>query len=249
MNKLISIITPLYNSERFIESTIKSVISQSYKNWEMIVVDDCSTDKGADRVNKYSQKDHRIKLIRLPQNSGGALARNKAIEEAKGKYIAFLDSDDLWHPEKLEKQVKFMEENNYDFTYTWYEKMDEDGNLINEIVKSKDKMDYSELLKSNQIGCLTAIYNQKKLGKIYMPLIKKRQDYALWLQVLKKTKYGYCLKENLAQYRLVNGSVSSNKINLIKFNWKLFYEIEKLGLIKSSYYLMWNIFTKLFLKR
>ena len=248
-NNFITIVTPLYNGEKFIESTIKSVISQTYENWQMIIVDDCSKDNGTKIGEKYAKVDKRIKLIKLSENGGGAVARNRAIKEAKGKYIAFLDSDDLWHPEKLKKQVNFMEENNYNFTYTWYEKMDEDGNLTNEVVKSKDKMDYKELLKSNQIGCLTAIYNQEKLGKIYMPLIKKRQDYALWLQVLKKTKYGYCLKENLAQYRLVNGSVSSNKINLIKFNWKLFHEIENLGLIKSSYYLMWNIFTKLFLKR
>lgn len=245
----ISIITPLYNAEKFIEETIKSVLSQTHENWELIIVDDCSKDNGPEIVEKYCQKDHRIKLIRLLKNGGGAVARNKAIEEAKGKYIAFLDSDDLWHPKKLEKQIKFMEENNYEFTYTWYEKMDEDGKLLNEVVRSKDKIDYRELLKSNQIGCLAAMYNQEKLGKIYMPLIRKRQDYALWLQVLKETKYGYCLKENLAQYRIVSGSVSSNKINLIKFNWKLFREVEKKGIIGSSYYLAWNVFTKLFLKK
>ncbi len=246
---MISIITPLYNSQNFIESTIKSVISQTYQDWEMIIIDDCSKDAGPAIVAKYAKNDKRINLIKLKKNCGGAVARNRAIKEAKGKYIAFLDSDDLWQPEKLEKQIKFMEENNYDFTYTWYEKMDEEENLLNEVVRSKDKVDYKELLKSNQIGCLAAMYNQDKLGKVYMPLIRKRQDYALWLQILKKTKYGYCLKENLAQYRIVEGSISSNKLNLIKFNWKLFREIEKLGIFRSSYYLAWNIFTKLFLKR
>lgn len=248
-NRKVSIITPLYNGEKFIEDTIKSVLSQTHENWEMIIVDDCSKDTAPEIAGKYCQKDHRIKLIRLPQNGGGAVARNRAIEEARGKYIAFLDSDDLWHPEKLKKQIKFMEDNDYDFTYTWYEKMDEEGNLLNEVVRSKDKVDYRELLKSNQIGCLAAMYNREKLGKVYMPLIRKRQDYALWLQVLKKTKYGYCLKENLAQYRIVSGSVSSNKINLIKFNWKLFREVEEMGILKSSYYLAWNVFTKLFLKK
>lgn len=249
MNELVSVITPLYNADKFIESTIKSVIYQTYQNWEMIVVDDCSRDRGPEIIKKYAESDKRIKLIKLEKNSGGAVARNKAIKEAKGKYLAFLDSDDLWYPQKLEKQVKFMEKNNYDFTYTWYEKMDEEGKLLNEIVKSEDKINYTKLLKSNQIGCLAAIYNAEKLGKIYMPLIRKRQDYALWLQVLKKVDYGYCLKENLAQYRIVNGSVSSNKINLIKYNWKLFRDVEKLSIFKSFYYLSWNIFTKLVLKK
>ena len=244
-----SIITPLYNAEKYIETTIQSAQSQTYKNWEMIVVDDVSQDNGPKIVERYIKKDKRIKLIKLEKNGGGAVARNRAIKEAKGKYIAFLDSDDLWYPEKLEKQIKFMEENNYDFTYTHYEKIDEEGNKLNEIIKSKDKVDYKGLLKSNQIGCLTAMYNQENLGKIYMPLIRKRQDYALWLQILKKTKYGDCLKENLAQYRLVNGSVSSNKMNLIKFNWQIFREVEKINVFESIYYLSWNIFTKLFLKR
>lgn len=246
---LISIITPIYNSEKFIEFTLNSVQSQTYKNWEMIIVDDVSQDNGPRIVEKYAKEDKRIKLIKLEKNGGGAVARNRAIKEAKGKYITFLDSDDLWHPQKLEKQVKFMEENNYDFTYTYYEKIDEEGNSLNKIVKSKDKVNYKDLLKSNQIGCLAAMYNAEKLGGIYMPLIKKRQDYALWLQVLKKVKYAYCLKENLAQYRIVNGSVSSNKIKLIKYNWKLFREVEKLSIFKSFYYLSWNIFTKLMLKR
>ncbi len=238
----------MYNSENFIEVTIQSVQSQTYENWEMIIVDDVSKDRGPEIVERYIKKDKRIKLIKLEKNSGGAVARNRAIKEAKGKYIAFLDSDDLWHPEKLEKQIKFMEENNYDFTYTWYQKMDEEGNLLDEVVRSEDKVDYTRFLKSNQIGCLAGMYNAEKLGKIYMPLIRKRQDYALWLRVLKKVDYGYCLKENLAQYRIVNGSVSSNKINLIKYNWKLFREIEKLSIFKSFYYLSWNIFTKLILK-
>lgn len=248
-NNFISIVTPLYNAEKYIEHTIKSIQLQTHQNWEMIIVDDCSKDNGPEILRKYAEKDNRIKLIKLSENGGGAVARNRAIKKAKGKYIAFLDSDDLWHPKKLEKQVKFMEENNYDFTYTQYEKIDEEGIPLNEIVRSKDKVNYKGLLKSNQIGCLTAMYNAEKLGKIYMPLIRKRQDYALWLQVLKKVDYGYCLKENLAQYRIVNGSVSSNKMDLIKYNWKLFREIEQLSIFKSFYYLSWNIFTKLGLKK
>lgn len=249
MLELVSIITPLYNAEKYIISTIQSIQAQSYKNWEMIIIDDLSTDNSSGIVEKYINKDKKIKLIKLRKNCGGAVARNRGIKEAKGKYIAFLDSDDLWHPQKLEKQVKFMEKNSFNFTYTQYEKIDEEGNKLNEIVKSKAKVSYNELLKSNQIGCLAAMYNAGKLGKIYMPLIRKRQDYALWLQVLKKSVYGYCLKENLAQYRIVNGSVSSNKINLIKYNWKLFRKIEKLSILKSFYYLSWNILIKLMIKK
>ena len=244
-DELVSVITPLYNGEKFIKATIESVISQSYENWEMIIVDDCSKDTGPRIVERYIEKDNRIKLVKLSENSGGAVSRNKAIEEAKGKYIAFLDSDDLWQPEKLKKQVRFMEENDYNFTYTWYEKINEKGNLLNKIVKSKDKITYKGLLKCNQIGCLTAIYNQEKLGKIYMPLIRKRQDYALWLQILKQVDYGYCLEENLAQYRLVKDSISSNKLNLIKYNWKLFREIESMGKLRALYYLFFNILKKI----
>lgn len=243
-NPLVSIITPLFNGESFIEETIKSVISQSYGNWEMIIVDDCSKDDGPKIIENYANVEKRIKLIRLAENGGGAVARNRAIKEAKGKYIAFLDSDDIWYPDKLKKQIKFMEENNYPFTYTWYEKISEEGERLGEAVRSKEKVDYNELLKSNQIGCLTAAYNQDKLGKVYMPLIRKRQDYALWLQILKRTKYGYCLEENLAQYRLVSDSISSNKISLLKFNWQLFYQIEKLNLIKSFYFLSFNVLIK-----
>lgn len=244
--KLVSIITPLYNAEKYIKATIDSVQNQTYKIWEMIIVDDCSKDNGPEIVKEYAIKDKRIKFIKLSKNEGGAVARNRAIKEAKGRYIAFLDSDDMWNPKKLKNQIKFMEENSYDFTYTWYEKINEEGKVINEIVKSKDKIDYNKLLKSNEIGCLTAIYNQDSLGKVFMPLIRKRQDYALWLQVLKKTEYGYCLKNSLAYYRLVKESVSSDKISLIKYNWNIFRKIEKFGLRKSFFYLFFNIFYKIF---
>lgn len=247
--KLLSIITPLYNSENYIEETIKSVQSQTYTDWEMIIIDDCSSDNGVRIVENYMKSDEKIKLIQLKENSGGAIARNTGIKEAKGEYIAFLDSDDLWHQEKLEKQIKFMEDNKFYFTYTWYEKISEKGELLNSIVKSKSKVDYKELLKSNQIGCLTAIYNQEKFGKIYMPNIKKRQDYAMWLEILKKIDYGYCLEENLGFYRVRENSVSSNKLDLIKYNFNLFYKIQKLSLFKSIHYLGCNILTKLIIKK
>ncbi|MFW6271393.1 MAG: glycosyltransferase family 2 protein [Bacillota bacterium] len=249
MNKyLISIITPIYNSKEFISETIESVLSQSYNNWEIIIVDDCSTDNGVNIVKKYQKNNDRIKLIELEKNSGAAIARNTAIKNANGRYIAFLDSDDLWHPDKLKKQIQFMQKNDYAFTYTNYQKMTESGELTNEIVKSPSKLDYEKALHTNYIGCLTAIYDTKKLGKLYMPEIRKRQDYGLWLKILKQVD-GYGLDENLAYYRVRNNSVSSNKLNLIKYNWKLYRKIENLSIFESSYYIFYTIILKLLNKK
>ncbi|GLI56799.1 glycosyl transferase [Propionigenium maris DSM 9537] len=244
-----SIITPMYNAEQYIGETICSILDQTYANWEAIVIDDNSTDNGAEIVEKFVEKDSRIKLIKLQENVGGAVARNMGIKAAKGDYIAFLDSDDLWHPEKLNKQVQFMENNNYSLTYTWYEKIDVNGNSLEKIMRSKNRVNYEEMLKYNYIGCLTAMYSVKRLGKIYMPEIGKRHDYALWLEILKRTEFAYCLEETLAQYRLVQGSLSSSKISLINYHWALFRRIEKFGPIKSSYYLIYNIINRLFLKK
>ena len=244
-NNLISIITPSYNSKRFIKATIESVLSQTYENWEMIIVDDVSPDDSNEIIEEYCKQDSRIKLIKLEKNSGPAVARNRAIEKAKGRYIAFLDADDLWHPEKLEKQIDFMEKNNYELTYTNYETMDENGNNLNNIRNSPAKLNYKQLLKACKIGCLTAVYDTEKIGKVYMPLMKKRQDFGLWLRILKKVDYAYNVNEVLGVYRLMSNSVSSNKFNLVKYNYRLFHNHEKLSIFKSLYYLGWNIYTKL----
>jgi len=245
---MVSIIIPSYKSKRFISETIDSVLTQTYQNWEMIIVDDCSPDDSNALIEEYCQKDTRIKLIKLEKNSGPAVARNKAIEEAEGRYIAFLDADDLWISNKLEKQISFMTQNNYELTYTNYETMSEDGENLNNIVVSPEKINYKELLKSNKIGCLSAIYDTKRIGKVYMPLIKKRQDYGLWLKILKKVDYAYNVNEILATYRIMSNSVSSNKIDLLKYNYALFREHEKFSVIKSLYYLGWNIFIKVMRK-
>lgn len=241
---LVSIITPLYNSEEFISETIESVSAQSYKNWEMLIIDDCSNDNGVNIVKKYQQNNDNIKLVQLSKNSGAAVARNEGIKLSTGRYIAFLDSDDLWHPEKLEKQISFMKKNDYAFTYTNYQKMSESGGLIDVIVKSPSKLNYKKALHTNYIGCLTAIYDTEKLGKLYMPEIRKRQDYGLWLKILKKVD-GYGLDENLAYYRVRNNSVSANKFKLIKYNWRLYRDIENLSILKSSYYIFYTIMIKL----
>lgn len=233
--ELVSIVTPTYNAENYLKYTIESVLSQTYQNWEMLIVDDCSTDNTVAIIKSYIEKDNRITLIELDKNSGAAVARNTAIEKASGRYIAFLDSDDRWLPNKLEKQIGFMQNNNYAFTYTAYEKINESGEYAGN-VGIPDKVNYADLLKVCSIGCLTAVYDTKALGKIYMPLIRKRQDLGLWLKILKQIPYAYGLNEVLAQYQLRSDSISANKKEAAKFTWKLYREVEQLSIIKAGYY-------------
>jgi len=240
MDKIqVSIIMPSYNSEQFISKTIDSVLSQTYQNWEMIIVDDVSPDNSNDIIEGYIKKDSRIKLIKLKQNSGPAIARNYAIKEAKGRYISFLDSDDLWLPDKLFSQITFMQEHDIALSYTSYYHIEEESEKIINQIYALNKVNYSELLKKNIIGCFTAIYDTEKLGKVYMPDIRKRQDYALWLAILKKVPFAYGLDEMLGYYRVRTNSVSSNKILSSKYNWKVYREIEKLPLYKAIYYFGW----------
>lgn len=243
---LVSIVTPLYNCEKYIEETIQSVFNQTYKNWEMIIVDDCSKDSGVKIVEKYKKLDKRVKLFCNRQNLGGAETRNEAIKKAQGKYIAFLDSDDIWKKDKLEKQIKFMEKNNYDFSHTEYERIGEKNEKLNIFSKISKKIDYKTLLYQNTIGCLTAIYNAEKLGKIYMPNIRTGQDYALWLEVLKKTKYAYGLQENLAEYRVRKGSLSKNKIKKIKNLYRMYRIYNNQNMINATIFLFTNTISRYF---
>ncbi|RLA83871.1 MAG: glycosyltransferase family 2 protein [Epsilonproteobacteria bacterium] len=232
---MISIITPSYKSEKFISKTIESVLSQTYKDWEMIIVDDMSPDNANKIIEEYIKKDNRIKFIKLEKNTGPAIARNRAIEEAKGRYIAFLDADDVWMPEKLEKQIDFMNKFNLDLTYSSYNLQDEMDNDLGLFI-TKENISYESLLKTNSIGCLTAIYDTKHLGKVYMPDIIKRQDYGLWLKILKEIGNTKGMLEPLATYRIMRNSVSSNKIDAAKYVWKIFRDVENLNFIKSCYY-------------
>lgn len=242
---LVSIVTACYNSEKYISKTIKSVLNQTYQNWELLLVDDCSSDNTMSILKEFQKADGRIRVLGLKKNSGAAISRNKAIEEAKGRFIAFLDSDDKWLPLKLEKQIDFMLKNGYHFTHTAYECVDDKGLLMNKTITPQQELTYKDLLYSNQIGCLTAIYDQGKLGKMYMPLLRKRQDYGLWLKILKTEKKAYAMPDVLSQYRIVENSISSHKPSLLKWNWKLFKEVEGLSSLKSAYYLTWNVLYKL----
>jgi glycosyltransferase involved in cell wall biosynthesis len=225
---------PTYNSYEYSKLAILSVINQSYSNWELLITDDCSTDDSYKQLsNEFDDK--RIKFFQLTQNSGPAVARNNSIKHAQGKFIAFLDSDDKWDKNKLIEQVVFMEANNYSFTFASYSIIDEKDNVTGEVLCEKS-VDYNIMLKNNYIGCLTAMYNADRLGKVYMPLIRKRQDWALWLKLLKVTDFAYPLKEKLAYYRVNAQSVSSNKLDLLKYTWRIYHDVEQLNFVKSAYH-------------
>lgn len=233
----ITIITPSYNSAQYIARTIDSILNQTYENWELLIIDDCSTDDSCTVIQKYVDQDSRIKLICLEQNSGAAVARNTGIGNATGRFIAFLDSDDTWHPEKLEKQVSFMLKNDYAFTYTQYHQVNENGDTVGEL-HFPSKTNYHNLLKTCVIGCLTAMYDTHKIGKVYFPLIRKRQDFALWLKILKQVDYAYCVPQDLASYTVRSDSISANKWKAAQYNWRLYRNIEKLNIFSSIYYFL-----------
>lgn len=227
--ELVSIIMPAYNAATFIQETIQSVINQTYQNWELLIVDDASTDNTIDKIR--SLEDHRIKLIPLAKNSGAAIARNTAIAQAKGEYLAFLDSDDLWVPDKLERQLAFMKEHGYLFTCTEHGVLEENGE-ISKIKTVKLQASYMDILKNNA-GNSTIMYNCQVLGKYYSPDIKRRNDITMWLQVIKETPYLYGMQEPLTIYRKRGDSLSANKLTLIRYQWKLYREIEQLSVFTS----------------
>lgn len=237
--KLVSVIMPTYNCGKFIGETIESVIPQTYKNWELIIVDDCSKDETERVVKKYVENDNRVKYHKLETNQGAAVARTQAMKMAKGNYMAFLDSDDLWKKDKLEKQLKFMEENNYNFTCTAYEQIDEESKLLNKVINPKTKANYNRILLDCPVGNSTVMYNVDKLGKFEVPNIRKRNDDALWLQILKKEKYIYGMNDVLMKYRIRSNSISSNKLDLVKYHWQLYREIEHLSIFRSIFHICW----------
>lgn len=234
---LVSIITPVYNCDKFIKQTLECVLNQTYINWEMLLVDDCSPDNSAKIIKEYAKKDKRFKYIKLKENSGAAIARNTALKNSKGRFIAYLDADDLWDNDKLEKQVKFMKDNNYAFTCTDYEKIDEDGKSLNKIIKIPRKVNYNLFLRNTIIQTVGVMVDTNITGKdiLKMPNIRRRQDAATWCQLLKVGYDCYEIPEKLSYYRVVPNSLSSNKLKAIKMNWYWYRKIEKLPFFKSCY--------------
>lgn len=226
MHGLVSIIMPSYNTAKYIGDSIKSVLAQTYGNWELIIVDDCSTDN-TDEIVKEFLSDERIKYLKNEKNSGAAISRNYALREAKGKWIAFLDSDDLWLPEKLEKQLAFMVENGYKFSYTKYTIIDSDSNHTGTTVSGPKKITKFGMRNFCWPGCLTVMYERDAVGLIQIADIKKNNDYAMWLKVIKKARC-YLLGDILAEYRKGrSGSISTQGIKKhMQWHYKLFREAE-----------------------
>ena len=233
----ISIITPVYKCEKFIENTIKSVLNQTYTNWELLLVDDCSPDNSAEIIKKYVEKDNRIKYFKIDKNRGVAIARNKALEEARGRFIAYLDADDLWKSTKLEKQVKFMLDNNYAFTCTDYEKIDEEGKSLNKTIEMPKHINYNLFLRNTIIQTVAVMVDIGITGKslLVMPNIRKSEDAATWCQLLKNGYDCYRCPGNLSYYRVVKNSLSSNKFKAVKMNWYWYRKIEKLTFCKAVF--------------
>lgn len=240
---LISIVVPVYNAEQFLKDTIKTIEEQTYTNWELIFVNDCSPDKSVEIIQNEMKENKKVKLLQLKENSGAAVARNTGIREAKGRYIVFIDADDLWDREKLKKQIKFMKEKDCAFSFTSYEFADEKGIGNGKIVRVPKKINYKQALKNTTIWTSTVMFDVKKLGKelIQMPNVKRGQDTATWWKVLKQISYAYGIDEVLSYYRRTNESLSSNKIRALKRTWNLYRNVEHLNIFYSFYNFCWYV--------
>ena len=248
MDIIVSIITPAYNCKDTIKETYGSILSQTFSNWEWIVVEDHSKDDSFEYIKEIVKDDSKVVLLRTNKNSGAATARNVGIKAAKGKYIAFLDADDMWSPDKLEKQIAFMELNNCFISYSDYDVLYPNGEIKHYKPKAKS-IGYKKILYKTDIGCLTGMYNAEALGKVYMPLdCEKREDHGFWLDLTRNGTVAYKISETLATYRIGNQGVSSNKRKMIKYQYRLYRRHEHFNVIKSWWYLFRRIANKVFHK-
>ena len=233
---LVSIVVPVYNAGGFLDDTINTVLDQTYTNWELILVNDKSTDHSREIALKYPEKDNRIKLLDNKKNSGAAITRNRGIDEANGRYIAFLDADDLWDKHKLQKQVSFMRQHDCAFSFTGYEFADATGTPNGKKVRVPATITYKQALKNTTISTITVMFNMQKLSKadVYMPHVKS-EDTACWWQVLKQTELAYGLNEVLSYYRRTSSTMTSNKLIAIGYIWNLYRNVEKLSIPTSMY--------------
>ena len=230
----VSVIMPAYRCGRFLPESVASVRSQTMGDWELLIVDDCSPDDTFSTATHLAETDGRIRVFQTAGNAGPAAARNIALDNARGRYAAFLDSDDLWLPEKLERQIAFMREKNAAFSCTAYDRIREDGSVINRVTPFA-RADYRKVLWwANPVGNSTAMFDREVLGDLRVPMIRKRNDFALWLAALRRTDYVYGMAECLARYRVRESSVSSNKADLVRYQWQLYRQVEKLGPVRSA---------------
>lgn len=242
MNSLISIITPCYNSNKFISETIQSILNQTYLNFELIIIDDNSTDNTVEIVKSFTSKDSRVKLIQLELNSGAAVARNIGLENSKGRFIAFCDCDDIWFENKLEYQICFMLEKSIPISFTSYQLINDKGESMNKVINAIDKITYSEYLKNTIIGMSTSIIDTSLVKEFRFENIRTRQDTMLWITLLKRGHMAYGIKEVLVKYTVRSNSISANKFKAASKVWDLYYNMEKMGLFKSSYYFLFYAF-------
>ncbi len=250
MHGLVSIITPVFNSSKYIAEAINCVQQQTYTNWEHIIIDDASTDDSSEIVENFAAKDVRIRFYKNNENKGAALCRNFATEKAKGKYIAFLDSDDLWAPKKLRVQLDFMKHQNCDVSFSSYLQIDENRQPLHKRIIARKFLSYKKQHSNNYIGNLTGMYNVKELGKIMAPEIRKRQDWAVWLEAIKRSnKPALGIQQDLAYYCVRKGSVSSNKWKLIKYNFQFYHRYLNYSIPKSVYFLVVFFWEYLFERR
>ena len=248
MEALVSIITPTYNSAYFIAQTIESVQKQTYQNWEMIIVDDGSTDETVQIIQSFIENDARIQLHQLDVNSGAGVARNFGIMEARGKYISFLDADDLWKSEKLEKQIDFMQAHKLSFTFSFYECINREGESLNRRVEAPRLLTDRQLFFCNFIGNLTGIYDTEYFGKIEISAVRKRQDWMMWLIILKRIKKAYPVPESLAYYRVHDKSISASKTDLIKYNFMVYRKHHELHFVSAVFCTIGFLFMQLVVK-
>lgn len=231
----VSVIMPLYNSSAFMEESVRSVLGQTFADFELVLVDDCSTDDTLTFAEALAGEDARIRVVAQPENAGACATRNAGISAARGRYIAFLDSDDQWKKEKLAIQLAGMLEKNAAFSYTDYMVTDEHGAVIR-LNSTPERMNYHDLMKNTVIGCSTVVYDSERLGKRYFPLIRKHEDLALWLSILREIDHAHRCGPALSLYRIHPGSLSANKLKAASYTWEIYRRIEGLSLLSAAYY-------------
>ena len=236
---LVSVIMATYNSQEYVRESVESVLAQTECDWELLITDDCSVDSTFVLLQKFEAQDSRITAVRLDSNQGPAVARNTSIERSCGRYIAFLDSDDLWRPRKLEAQLTFMRASNAAIAYTAFSKIDHEGRFLADKMGVPNTICYQRLLKTCDISCSTVIYDTCHFGRVYMPLIRKRQDYGLWLRLLKSRPHtlAHGLNDVLTDYRVLKNSVSRNKLKAAVYQYRVYRELEQLSILEALYYM------------
>ncbi|MED3681920.1 glycosyltransferase family A protein [Bacillus thuringiensis] len=239
-NALVSVIMPCYNPKTHLKEAIDSVLNQTYSNLELIIVDDGSDESISEYIEGFSG-DSRLKIIKNKENQGVARTRNKGLALSRGRYIAFLDSDDIWHKEKLRCQLAIMHKSEECFVYSAYEVINHNSSEITRIVEVPNRIDYQGLLKNTIIGCLTVLIDRKKVGDFKMPLVSVGEDTATWLNILKNGYTAYGIQIPLAQYRVAGNSLSSNKFKMVLGTWKMYRDTQQLKCYKRFYYFCFYI--------